>query len=115
MRRDECQVSSEKWRTEDVKKKVTLLTLCTRFFALSARHFAIWLLGALFLGLNLPARAQQPKKIPRLGILSLGGPGPSIDAFLKGLHELGWVEGKDIAIEYGWAKGNEDRVRALAA
>ena len=116
MRRDECQVSSEKWReTEDVKKKVTLLTLCTRFFALSARHFAICLLGALFLGLSLPAHAQQPMKIPRIGILSIGTHSPSIDAFLKGLHELGWVKGQNIAFEYRWANGNEERLPALAA
>src|SRR5215475_10613957 len=58
---------------------------------------------------------QLAKKIPRIGILSLRGPGPSIDAFLKGLHELDWVEGQNIAIEYRWAKGNEDRLPALAA
>jgi putative ABC transport system substrate-binding protein len=58
--------------------------------------------------------AQQPaKKIPRIGILSVGGRSPSIDAFLKGLHELGWVEGQNIAIEYRWAKGNEDLAAQL--
>src|SRR5215510_9419074 len=62
-----------------------------------------------------PAGAQQSKKIPRIGILSIGTDNPSVDAFRKGLHELGWVEGQNIAIEYRWAKGNEDRLPALAA
>jgi putative tryptophan/tyrosine transport system substrate-binding protein len=61
------------------------------------------------------AAAQQPKKIPRIGILSPGGRSPAIDAFLKGLRELGWVEGQNITIEYRWADGNEDRLPALAA
>jgi len=70
----------------------------------------------MLLTFSIPAEAQQPaKKIPRIGILSVGGRSPSIDAFLKGLHELGWVEGKNITIEYGWADGNEDRLPALAA
>jgi putative tryptophan/tyrosine transport system substrate-binding protein len=60
------------------------------------------------------ARAQQPKKIPRIGILSPGSGNPAIDAFRQGLQELGWVEGENIAIEYRWAEGNEDRLWALA-
>src|SRR5262249_34817132 len=74
------------------------------------------LIGAMLLTFSIPAEAQQPaKKIPRIGILSVGGRGPSIDAFLKGLHELGWVEGHNIAIEFRYGDGNEDRLRALAA
>jgi putative ABC transport system substrate-binding protein len=61
------------------------------------------------------AKAQQPKKIPRIGILSPGSGSPSIDAFRQGLHELGWVEGQNIAIEYRFADGNEERLPALAA
>src|SRR5262249_60064263 len=73
-------------------------------------------LAAMLLALSFPAHAQQPaKKIPRIGILNVGRGNPAIDAFLKGLHELGWVEGKNITIEYGWADGNEDRLPALAA
>ena len=62
-----------------------------------------------------PAGAQQSKKIPRIGILNVGSRNPALDAFLKGLHELGWVEGQNIAIEYRLADGNEDRLPALAA
>jgi ABC-type uncharacterized transport system substrate-binding protein len=59
--------------------------------------------------------AQQPaRKVPRLGILSLGT-APSIHAFRQGLHELGWVEGQNIAIEYRSAGGNEERLQAVAA
>ena len=60
--------------------------------------------------------AQQPaKKIPRIGILSVGSRNPSMDAFRQGLHELGWVEGKNITFVYLWADGNEERLPALAA
>ena len=60
--------------------------------------------------------AQQPPtvKIPRIGILSVGT-APSIGAFLQGLHELGWVEGQNIAIVYRSAGGNEERLSVVAA
>ena len=61
------------------------------------------------------AAAQQPKKIPRIGILSVGRSNPSIDAFRQGLREFGWVEGQNIAIEYRDADGNDDRLSFLAA
>jgi putative tryptophan/tyrosine transport system substrate-binding protein len=59
----------------------------------------------------------QPKKIPRIGILSPRSPGAGsdIDSFRQGLRELGYVEGQNIALEYRWAEGNEDRLPALAA
>jgi putative ABC transport system substrate-binding protein len=61
-----------------------------------------------------PRGAQGSAKIPRIGILSLGT-APSIHAFRQGLHELGWVEGQNIAIEYRSAGGNEERLQAVAA
>jgi putative ABC transport system substrate-binding protein len=83
--------------------------------ALSALRCALCLLGALLLPLCFPADAQQPvKKIPQIGILNVASRNPAVDAFLKGLHELGWVEGKNIAIEYRFGDGNEDRFPALA-
>jgi len=62
------------------------------------------------------AAAQQPKKIPRIGILSPSGVRKrALDEFRQGLRELGWVEGKSIAFEYRSAEGNEERLPALAA
>jgi putative ABC transport system substrate-binding protein len=70
----------------------------------------------MLLALNFSAAAQQPaKKIPRIGILSPGSGNRGIDAFLKRLHELGWVEGQNIALDYGLGNGNEDRLPVLAA
>src|SRR5437764_3061756 len=77
----------------------------------------VWLLPTLFLGTVFLADAQQTKKIPRIGFLSLT-PGPSSTssgAFQQGLHELGYVEGKNIAIEYRYAAGRIDRLPEMAA
>src|SRR6266478_6196458 len=64
------------------------------------------------------AEAQQPKKLHRIAFL-LGGPSSfysaRIDVFKQGLKELGWIEGKNIAIEYRYAEGKADRLPALAA
>jgi putative ABC transport system substrate-binding protein len=61
------------------------------------------------------AHAQEPKKVPRIGILSLGSGNPTIESFRQALQELGWVDGKNIAFEYRWAEGNDDRFPILAA
>jgi putative ABC transport system substrate-binding protein len=78
-----------------------------------------WLLIAVSLTTALPAQAQQPAKIPRIGILSTGSPSTTratnVDAVRKGLEELGYAEGKTIAIEYRYAEGNLERLPALAA
>jgi putative ABC transport system substrate-binding protein len=78
----------------------------------------LWLLTVLFLALFRSAEAQQPKKVPRIGYLSPTSPSLSptrIKAFRQGLHELGYVEGKNIIIEYRYAEGKFDRLPALAA
>src|SRR5215471_5799484 len=61
--------------------------------------------------------AQQPKKIPRIGYLGFSAASSSarIDGFRQGLRELGYVEGKNIIIEYRYAEGRLDSERALAA
>src|SRR5262252_9500205 len=61
--------------------------------------------------------AQQPKKIPRIGYLSLGSVSSSLprrEAFREGLRNLGYVEGQNITIEYGYAESNAERLANLA-
>ena len=62
------------------------------------------------------ASAQPPQNIPRVGILFIGGRDqPHLEAFKQGLRERGYVEGKNIALEYRYAEGREDRLPELAA
>ena len=57
----------------------------------------------------------QETKVPRVGIILLGGPGPSYDAIRKGFADLGYVEGKSIIFEPRFARGQSDRAREFAA
>src|SRR5215467_2006955 len=71
-------------------------------------------LGAV-LAAPLAAEAQQAQKIPKVGFLSGGSPGsPFIEAFESGLRDLGWVKGRNVAIEYRYAEGKPDRLPGLA-
>jgi putative ABC transport system substrate-binding protein len=57
-------------------------------------------------------RGAQQKAMPVVGFLGVGSPGPFapyVAAFHQGLNETGFVEGKDLAIEYRWADGHYDR------
>ena len=66
----------------------------------------------------VPARSQQPKKIPTIGVLSALSPravSAWVQAFQRGLHDLGYVEGKNIVIHYRYAEGNVQRLGELAA
>ncbi len=66
----------------------------------------------------LAVAAQQPAKIPRIGMLLGGSPdwtAPTLEAFRRQLHELGYVEGHTIAIEYRFAEGKSELHSALAA
>jgi putative ABC transport system substrate-binding protein len=65
----------------------------------------------------LMARAQQPGKLPTIGFL---GATPSIEsqrvaAFVQGLRELAWIDGRNLAIEYRWAEGRNERYAEIAA
>jgi putative tryptophan/tyrosine transport system substrate-binding protein len=74
-------------------------------------------LGAMLLAISVPAHAQQPTKIPRIGFLtgiSAAGSAARVEAFRQGLRELGYVEGKNIVIEYRYADGKLDRLSELA-
>jgi len=74
-------------------------------------------LCALLLALGLPAEAQQAKKVPRIGYISTSGdpsiPGPQVEAFRQGLRDLGYIEGKNILVEYRYAEGKPDRFLSL--
>ena len=84
--------------------------------ALSALLSALCFLGALLFALSVPTAAQQQKKVPRIGYLSLrSGIDSREEAFRKGLRELGYVEGQNIVIEWRFAKGKEDLLPALAS
>jgi putative tryptophan/tyrosine transport system substrate-binding protein len=84
-----------------MKTKITILTLCAMLFALC-----------------FSASAQQPGKAARIGYLdesSAVGSGDLLDAFRKQMIQLGWVEGKNLAIEYRYAEGKIDRLPELVA
>jgi len=79
------------------------------------REFVALLVGAA--GWPLAARAQQPGKLPTIGFL---GADPSIEskrvaAFVQRLRELGWIDGRNLAIEYRWAEGRNERYAENAA
>jgi ABC-type uncharacterized transport system substrate-binding protein len=84
-----------------MKRKITGLALCAMLFALSVN-----------------IEAQQPKKVPRIGFLTAASASSQalrLEAFRQGLKDLGYFEGKNIAIEYRFAEGKFDRVANLAA
>src|SRR5262245_63117725 len=64
-------------------------------------------------------QAQQPKKVARIGYLASGSPAASVvpnrdtEAFYQGLRELGYIEGKNLIIEYRYAKGQAERLPEL--
>ena len=74
-------------------------------------------LALVILMAPLAAEAQQPTKVPRIGLLFPGSPGPSsaVDAFRHGLREHGYVEGQNILLEYRFAGGQLDPLPTLAA
>jgi putative ABC transport system substrate-binding protein len=78
-------------------------------------------LSFMLLALCFSASAQQQAKIPRIGYLAQRNtptsttPDPAAEAFRQGLRDLGYLEGKTILVEYRYAEGNEDRLRAFVA
>ncbi len=82
------------------------------------RNVPIFLLAIAIPAFTHLAEAQQPKKVPRIGYLSGVSPSANaarIEAFRQGLRELGYVEGKNIVIEWRFAEAKLDRLPALAA
>jgi putative ABC transport system substrate-binding protein len=81
------------------------------------RRDFITLLGGAATAWPLAARAQQLSKLPTIGFLSAN---PSIEsqrviAFVQRLRELGWIDGRNMAIEYRWAEGRNERYAESAA
>jgi putative ABC transport system substrate-binding protein len=83
-----------------------------------SQKIPIWLLATVLLLTNSLAQAQQPTKLPRVGYLSVSSLPAMVlrtDAFRQGLRELGYVEGKNIVIEWRYGDGKPGRVGELTA
>jgi ABC-type uncharacterized transport system substrate-binding protein len=78
-----------------------------------------WLVTAIIVTLFNHAAAQQATRIPRIGFLAVVGtpndPGPHLDAFRRGLRDLGYIEGDNILLEVQYVEGRSDRVSSLLA
>src|SRR5262249_980760 len=82
------------------------------------RRQFITLIGGAAAAWPLTARAQQPAKLPTIGFL--GATTPLVErerlaAFGQRLRELGWMEGRNVAIEVRWAEGRSERFAEIAA
>jgi putative tryptophan/tyrosine transport system substrate-binding protein len=82
------------------------------------RRKFVTLLGGAAAAWPLQARAQQLGKLPTIGFLGSTTPAPQSQltaAFVQRLRELGWIEGRTVAIEYRWAEGRSERFAEFAA
>lgn len=90
-------------QSDNLKSKIHNL----KWLGLSATAFVLVVTGAV-------AQAQQPKKVPRIGYLSLGsGFRVNDEAFRQGLRELGYTEGQNIVVEWRFVDGKSERYREL--
>jgi putative ABC transport system substrate-binding protein len=88
-----------------------------QFGHLRRREF-ISLVSGTAVAWPLAARAQHPGKLPTIGFLGTTDPStmrPWITAFVERLRDLGWIEGRTIAIEYRWAEAHPERYAEIAA
>ena len=79
------------------------------------RKFTLLLGGAIALTAS-PSKAQKSVKVPRIAFLTTSSPSgsPAIQAFVEGLRDLGYVEGRNIAIEWRWGHGTTERFPEFA-
>ncbi len=83
---------------------------------MSMRRLAIVPFALAILAMPHAAYAQAPAKIPRIGLLRTDSPPDAlVEAFRQALRDLGYVEGKNVVIEYRWAEARVDRIPALVA
>jgi putative ABC transport system substrate-binding protein len=85
---------------------------------MNKRKLGSFALSAMLFALCVPASAQQPTKVPRIGYLSnvdAATDSPRAEGLRLALRELGYIEGQNIAIEYRYAEGRRDRESGLAA
>src|ERR1700732_5103231 len=82
------------------------------------REFITLVGGAAVAAGPVAVRAQQPRKIPTIGFLGASTPEAAsewVRAFVTRLQELGWTEGRTVAIEYRWAEAHNERYAEIAA
>src|SRR3954447_24456539 len=82
------------------------------------RREFITLIGGAAAAWPLVARAQQPAKLPIIGLLGANSASQQSQwtaAFLQRLRELGWIEGRTVIIEARWAEGSNERAAEIAA
>ena len=82
------------------------------------RREFITLLGGAAAAWPVAASAQQAGKLPTIGFLGAATPSVAsqlVAAFVQRLRELGWIEGRTVAIEYRWAEGRSERFAEIAA
>jgi len=82
-----------------------------------ARRKFLVTLGGAAAAWPLAARAQQAGKLPTIGFVGSNASawGPWTTAFVARLHDLGWIEGRTLAIEYRWSEGRPERINEIAA
>jgi hypothetical protein len=80
-------------------------------------EFILWLAAVIAVRTVSIAAAQQPTKIPRIGVVSASAVNAAdrVEAFRRGLRDLGYTEGRNIVIEYRYTEGKLDRYRAVVA
>jgi putative ABC transport system substrate-binding protein len=100
---------SDNWKSK------TCPELCRRIENLKWRGLSV--IAFVLMVTGAVAQAQQPAKVPRIGLLQASSPGrdPRIEGFRQGLREVGYVQGKNITIEWRYAEGKEELVPKLAA